>query len=120
MTDHDQQATSVRASCIGRWDWLFGVTDETDMDMAFDELFDFVDESRSTGDLVACADLLKWISGRDVRSRIHVDVLLTVLRLTASLKRELPAWCDAFLDIRSEMTQRKLDVDGLLHGLSDD
>lgn len=93
---------------------------EAELDHVFDAIFDLVCLTQNTGDVAACDLLLRWVGDPGRVHLLHLDVLLTTIRLTSSLRTKLPAWGPARDVIRGELQRRNEDVETLMCGLEDD
>lgn len=96
---------------------LLAATDEAAVDAVFDDIFDLVAEVRTRADLAPCDALLCWLAQPAVAGRLHVGVLLAVLRLTSALREDLPHWIAARDSVAVELQHRDEDVSALLCGL---
>ena len=92
---------------------------ESELDSAFEWIFDLVNRCRCGGDLAPCDRMLAGIVDPEICEQVHLDLLLPIIRLTSSLRERLPSWRPARDSIARELGRRGEDVAALLVGLAD-
>lgn len=99
------------------WGTFLSAELEGDVDAAFDLIFEVIHGARVTGDVSQCESLLEWIAREGVTESLHVDILLSPMRLTATMRHALTQWRPALHRVESELDRRGADAHVLLAGL---
>ena len=90
----------------------------SEIDRAFEFIFSLVETARDDGDLAPCDLLLTWVVSPDILPAVHIDVLLSCVRLTYTMREEIVSWKDALTAVSAELARRGEDVETLLCGLT--
>lgn len=87
-------------------------------DLAFDDVFYIVDMARYTGDFAECEAMVEAVTRESVVTELSIDILLSVFRLTATVRNRIRGWSEATLRVSAELSRRGLDAEVLLWGLT--
>lgn len=90
---------------------------EQEVDVAFDCIFDVVNQARTTGSTSHLEDMFRWVQKPEALEHLHADLLLACLRLTFTMKQYLETWPDLLIAIEKELTRRGEDSQQFLCGL---
>lgn len=97
---------------------LLAASSDDQVDEVFESIFDIVHDARDTGDAKQLIELLNWASQSDVSNILNHEILLSILRLTASMKCAFPEqWRSFYKSVRDELESRNINAAHLLCGL---
>lgn len=98
---------------------LVKASTEDQIDAAFEIIFDLIHQVRESGDFSSLKEMIMWASEPSVSPHLNYEVLLSILRLSFSIRDEIkPQWTLFHAIVKQKLLEENKDVDKLLWGLT--